>query len=538
MKRAVRRILPLAFAILIGVGLAATCAAAAPVSGTVVGAAKYTLLVMGRTRVVEAVKLNRSGHFSVNAPPDVTLQLLRPNNTFFGPVVVARSDKRVYEALAGHRLVLGKIRLRAGYATTSKQLGMSAVDRHVWARADRSGKPAGAGNLGLLVHHGGHGARVAESGGPSSGSSQPLPPGGDPTHVGIVTAFNADVTGAGVPNAESPASAQASGDGLFTEIFQPLQMSVNTDAVGVTPAQVSELVRSDLRMDFYLDAHAAGGAPVTGVTVDCGALVYCASGTGTGTVSNAGINNGAAVGARWDGSAPPSSNGPGIFAVQIAPNVGTDQIHPGDVFLVHYHTPTGDVVQPTTLTLYFLTVPALASYDSGAGTQAVSYPAAQNAPGTQSNPIMLASGRVTMSIWRPQRAALPGEAGSFFDIGHLHYGTPVTVQGGSREAGCGAQFYSGLSPTLQVSQGAQDDVYNQLFPLHDTAGDAPASAANQISFTLDLAGCLAADGIATATPIVLPITAVDESRRGGTDRAVQSVIVCLPGCNPSVGAGP
>jgi hypothetical protein len=217
--------------------------------------------------------------------------------------------------------------------------------------------------------------------------------------------------------------------------------------------------------------------------------------------------------------------------------VGTDQIHPGDVFLVHYRTPGGDVVQPTTLTLYFLTVPALASFDAGAGTQTISYPVASGAPGSQGNPIRLSSGQITMHLWRPQRAAFPGETGDFYDLGHLHYGIPVTTQGATREAGCAAQYYSNLSPTLSVSQTSSDQFYNQLFPLHDSADDAPADPSNQLSFTLDLAGCLAADGISTAAPVQLPITAVDESRQGGTDRGVQMVSVCLPGCTVPSGPG-
>ena len=369
----------------------------------------------------------------------------------------------------------------------------------------------------------------------SGAGSATLPAGGDPTHVGIVTAFNADVTGAGVPNAENAASAQASGNGLFTEIYMPLAMSVNDDASGVTPAAISDIVKNDLRLDFYMDGHAAGGASVNGITVDCGTLVYCASGTGTATVTGSGNTTGP-VGGRWDGTLPANPNNPGVFSTQIAPNVGTDQIHPGDVFLVHYQTDAGDVVAPTTLTTYFLTVPAVASYDAGAGTESISYPSTQNAVGTPSNPIMMSAGKITLTAWRPQRAALPGEAGSFYDIGHLHYGIPI--QAGNREVGCGAPFYSNLSPTLEVSQSSQDQFYNGLFPLHDTADDAPSNTGRKISFTFDLAGCLAANGIPTTGQIQLPISAVDEARQGGTDRSVQTISVCPPGCDPSQGRGP
>jgi hypothetical protein len=512
----------------------ASTAKAATVSGRVTGAKGYTLVVMGRTRIVVLVKLASGGGFKVKAGRDVTLQLLRPNHTFFGPIVVAHAAGRAYEALAGHNLALGALRLRAGYAAPSRPVSTKVVDRSVWARADRAGKPVGAGNLGLLVRKHNVRAIMADMRQGASGSG-PLPPGGDPTHVGIVTAFNADVTGAGVPNNENAASAQASGNGLFTEIFQPLEMSVNADAVGVTPAQISDIVKQDLRLDFYLDSRAARGATVSGVTVDCGALAYCASGTGTATVTNSGNTTGPA-GGPWDGTVPANPNSPGVFSTQIAPNVGTAQINPGDVFLVHYRTPSGDVIQPTTLTTYFLTVPAVASYDAGAGAQPVSYPVANGAPGTAGNPIRMNSGKLTLSLWRPQRAALPGEAGSFFDIGHLHYGIPISTQSG--ETGCGPQFYSGLSPTLQANQSSQDTFFNALFPLLDTAADAPASQSSQMGFTIDLGGCMAAHGALTSAPINIQLSAVDAVRQGGTDRSVQTLSVCLPGCNPTQGQGP
>jgi hypothetical protein len=50
-----------------------------------------------------------------------------------------------------------------------------------------------------------------------------------------------------------------------------------------------------------------------------------------------------------------------------------------------------------------------------------------------------------------------------------------------------------------------------------------------MSFTLDLAGCLAADGISAAKVIKLPISADDDA----SDTSVQNLSVCLPGCNPN-----
>jgi hypothetical protein len=309
---------------------------------------------------------------------------------------------------------------------------------------------------------------------------------------------------------------------------------VNADAAGVSAAQLSDVVKSDLRMDFFLDSH-VNPSGLTGVTIDCGTLVYCARGTGTGTVSQSNNTSGAQVGSRWDGTVPPTAGRPGNFSINFAPNVGTADIHPGDVFQIDYHTNSGDIVQPTALTLYFLTVPALASYDAGSGEQAVTYPAPHNAPGSGGNPISMTSGKIKMTFWRPQRAALPGESGGFVDMGHLHYGVPIQAAGATQEGGCSAQYFSDLSPTLAPGQTGQGGVYSQLFPLQDSAGDAPSSSANRLSFTLDLAGCAAADGIDTSAPIMLPLTAVDEPRQGGTDRGVQMVSVCLPGCDPSKG---
>jgi hypothetical protein len=511
--------------------------AAPTVSGQIARAKGYTLLAMRQDGKTTVVRLSARGKFKLRAQRDVTLQLLRPSNRFFGPIVLAHAKGRAYEAISGRNVNLGKIRLRGDYAAPAKSLGSSLVDTRVWARADRAGKPVGAGNLGLIPRARRARAIGAQAGQPGGGApgANALPPGGDPTHVGIVTAFNADVTGAGIPNAENPQAAAQAGAGLFTEINLMMQRSVNADAAGVNPAQLSDVVRSDLRMNFFLDGHAAGGAQVNGVSVDCGALVYCRAGTGTGTTSGSGNTSGVALNTRWDGTVPANPNRPGVFSIQIAPNVGTADIHPADVFQVHYRTATGDIVQPTALTLYFLTVPALAAYDGGAGPQTVSYPVQQSAPGTGSNPIRMTSGKIRMTLWRPQRAALPGESGTFVDMGHLHYGVPIQSQGGMQEAGCTAQYYSELSPTLAPGQSSGDDAFSHLFPLHDSADDATANPANQLTFTLDLAACAAADGIDTSGPLILPLTAADEPRQGGVDRGVQMITVCLPGCDPNKG---
>jgi hypothetical protein len=191
---------------------------------------------------------------------------------------------------------------------------------------------------------------------------------------------------------------------------------------------------------------------------------------------------------------------------------------------------------PTALSLFFVSSPALTSYDAGAGTVNIAYRATNSAPGSDSNPLRLTGDTITMAFWRPQRAGIGSEP-DFVDMGHLRYGIPVSF--GNRELGCGASRFTGLSRTLAPAPGASGDIYNQLFPLRDSADDRAPDAANTLKLTFDIGGCMRANGIDPAgRQIRLPIEAVDESRPGGTDRTAQTIAVCLSGCTPSAQQGP
>jgi hypothetical protein len=144
--------------------------------------------------------------------------------------------------------------------------------------------------------------------------------------------------------------------------------------------------------------------------------------------------------------------------------------------------------------------------------------------------------KITLTYWRPQRAGLGSEP-DFVDMGHLRYGIPVSL--GNRELGCGASRFSGLSATLAPAPGSNDGIYNQLFPLQDSADDAAPNPANTLKLTFDIGGCMRQNGIEpSGQQIRLPLEAVDESRPGGTDRTAQTIAVCLPGCTPSAQQGP
>jgi hypothetical protein len=515
------------------------------VSGTVHGGRGWTVIALSPSGTSSAAKAGRSGAFRVTLAGTgrgATLQLVRPSGRYFGPVVLGPARHgRVPVALSGRTARLGQLRLRTGYAVTSPRAPRSAMASVAGARVDRHGKPVGAGHLGL----GGHPSRArgtvrsaAVGGGGTS------TPGADPDHDGLPSALDADDNGNGTPDAVDPASSAAQGAGLFSEIQLRLENSLNADAMTVTRAQIDTMVRDDLRLNFFLGNQVPGsGAAVRAIDVDCLALSYCRAGGGTAIVANGGNTPPALVGRTWstvdtnaDGlpDLPANPMQPNVFSLQIQPNVTSSQIGPGDTYQFHLHTGSGDVIVPTALTTYFLTTPAVATLDAAP----VDYPVTPATLGTQTNPVRMTGDTLRMELWRPQRAALPGESGSLTDQGHLHYGISLTNDAGHQEIACGASAYSALSPTLQPRAGTGDRAAD-LFPLTDTGADAAPSAANKMAFTFDLGGCLRRNGVdPTAKLVAMPVMAVDEARPGGVDRASQLIYVCFAGCTVPTAPGP
>jgi hypothetical protein len=366
----------------------------------------------------------------------------------------------------------------------------------------------------------------------------------------VPSTFDADDNGNKTLDGVDPATAKTSSAGLFSDVQVMMARSVNANAGGISRAQVDAFVKNNTSLNFYLDSAYAQGAPVSSVDVDCGTLAYCRPGEGYATLGDGGNSPTGVQDQRWisldanhDGfpDVPVNQNGGDrshgeIHSIEIKPNATTADLHSGDLFQLRFTTPGGVVNVPTALSFFFVSSPTLASYDGGAGTVNVSYPANDSTVGSDGNPLRMSGDKITLTFWRPQRAGLGSEPG-FVDMGHLRYGIPVAV--GNRELGCGASSFSGLSPTLVPAPGASDGTYNQLFPLQDSAGDAAPNPANTLKLTFDIGGCMRANGVDPAGQQVrLPIEAVDESRPGGTDRTAQTLAVCLPGCTPASSQGP
>jgi hypothetical protein len=521
----------------------------------------YTLIALAPNGSSREVKLGASGSFRVPAHRGWTLQLLGANSHYFGPVLLKHKGTRGWEAMSGRSGTLGTIILHKGYAAPQRQVSVRATETSKWLHVNAAGTPAGAGTLGLIRSISKHrgrkraaaasvlaksaasptpGAGPGPGNGPGSGpgSGQTLQGGEDPDQDGIPTAFDADATGAGEPNQENAqASAGGAGGGTFTAVSSRIAESVNLDAGTFSSEEMTAFIHRALGIAFGLQDPAVAG--IKSVSVNCGTLTYCA----TATVG-ADAGNVLPHGSVWNGEVP-AGNSPGGFQIALQLNTTPSEIQPGDTYQIEYRTATETVTVPEELTLYFASVPAVASIGTGTGAaaaaspQAITYPASPGVYGSLQNPVLLNGGdSINLSLWRPQRAAFPGEAGSYVDLGHLHYGVGIAVPDGTDN--CAASDFSELSPTLgDTPVSAAAAMYDASYPLVDSAADAPPNSANKLGFTLNLDRCLTADGQATAgSEIAVGLAAADDPRDAASDSGSQMIYVCLPGCTVGQVAGP
>ena len=529
-------------------------AATPRVTGRIAGADHYTLLELAPNGRTGVVKLGRRGAFSLPDHRGWTLQLLSPDSHYFGPIVLSQKSTKGWEGLSGRAVALGKVTLRHGYAAPKTPAPPAAVLASAWLHVTASGPPIGAGNLGLvLAKRKASRMRTAleaqspPNGSPSTGPgtgtgsqnggpSSALQPGADPDQDGIPTTFDADAIGSGEPNQENTqASDDGTGGGIFTQVGGPIAGSVNLDAGVFSSADVAGYLAQALGLNFGLQDRALGS--IQSVSVDCGALTYCS----TATVQ-ADAGNVLAHGSTWTGEVP-AGNSPGMFQIALQLHTTPSAIQPGDTYEIDYHTAAGVVPVPSELTLYFATGPAVASIGEGTGAaaaadpQPIAYPAGPDVYGSADNPVMLNGDSLNLSFWRPQRAAFPGEAGPYLDMGHLHYGVGLAVPNGTDN--CAASDFSDLSSTLGDAPSTGESMYDASYPLIDNASDAAPSSANQLGFTVNLDACLAADGQpTTGQEITVGLAAADDPRNGASDSGSQSIDVCLPGCTPGDVSGP
>jgi hypothetical protein len=516
------------FPLPLAVALAAICAPAsahaaklAPITGTL-DHAGYTVIAVGYHGKV--VSTSARSFRLVPREARVTLQLRDPKGRYAGPIVVGRKGSRaVLGVRAGAKL--GRIRIRAGYATLAKR--SRAIDAKRVAQM-RSGVPLGNGrNLGLERSHA-HG---------SSGA------GGDRDLDGVPNLLDIDANGNRVLDNEEGASgtrasiAQAGaappGFSLFSQLDEPLERSVNADAAGVSDAAIDALMRGNTTAPPYqpIGMFLVFSVPSDGkAQLDCRGLSYCSAG-GSGRIRQPGgfdpgpsfPQDGATFGTLTpDANATPS----GGAQTTLYPMASARQIASGDV-LIERTSSGGTVTEtPATLNFVFTTTPALASWTSSAGQSGtVGYPVTAGAPGTRDNPFTVSAGpdghvAVSLSAWRPQRRAIAGagEGTGFIDIGHLQWESRVVTAGSG--PGDPGQVVDCRGPGIYSTTDA-DLTASPDTGLLDQSADAPASAGRTVAYTVDLTACLATRSVAWSPGQTVQLEIAARSLGGGDNTAQQ-----------------
>jgi hypothetical protein len=470
----------------------------APVTGKL-NKPGYTLVALGYDG--RATSVRARGSFRL-VPPGArfTLQLRNKWGKYAGGVVVGGTGSRVIVGLkAGAKL--GVIKVLKGYARPAKPVPARFVDRKRTAQA-RKGVPRGNGrNFGLV----------------RSSARGPSGAGGDSDRDGAPNAFDIDVDGDVIlnpfdsssvrslaSNAQGPAP--ASGPSVFSQLFLNMDETVNANASAASVAQIDSTVAKFLNIKLAVPQGEL-------MELDCGGLVYCSPG-GTGITAtppeegNASLNFPACC--DPDGNGFGNLRGPGAAPLRrigegdefsLNPSATSTQIGSGDAWILRT-TSAGVATQtPVTLPFVFITVPALARYDDGAGSAAtVSYPVPAGGPGTPSNPIAIGRNTsgdyvFTMTLFRPQRRGIAsaGEA-SYMDLGRLRYAVQLPNVPGQAQGSpggptqCSQASLSTSDPNLTSVNSGDSGM------LADQSGDKPADPANTLTFSVNLSKCVSDKG--------------------------------------------
>jgi len=535
--------LPLFFLALLS-GAANLRAQSLALDGTLVQGAGYTVYLVERSGKSTAAAVGANGKFSFKKVTraqlkGASLQMSDATGRYAGPIVLGGAGTKVSTTFSGKpprskskKMALGKITLQAGYA----QLGKSAAKMLGGAISKAStkavaGKPIGAGQLGLVSTGGTANAKSFVEG-------MAADAGADDDGDGIPSAFDADDDGDLILDPSDPDS--AGGDIPYTSIVLDFRTSLNSHVrSGLSDAAIDAVVGGEnvFGLATFISLPQEQRNQATGGYIVCDdALVYCRPNTPTAFFS--GVSESSATFRRpWAELLTPAGfprmekiNSLGAVVASIQPRVGRDQFRPGDVYEAVVTSDTAEITRKTfTIAPYFVSVPALRSYDTGSGEVIVDYnsvsPTSGDIPGASpSNPIVLSSsGQLAMTFWRPQRAAIRTDESGYLDWGFLNYGVGV----GDIQATC-AGLYTNVSGEL-IADTTPFGTNNSVFfnqganpsPYRDSQGDRAASAGNTLTFTVDLKACATrAGGSGTGTTTVA-LEARGENVTGGQTTARQ-----------------
>jgi len=518
------------------------------IEGILPGKAGYTVYLVEKGGKTSSAVVRANGRFSFTKVTktrlkDASLQMSDANGSYAGPIVLGGSRAKVSTTFSGNlararqnKITLGKVTLKSGYGVLTKQasktLGVAIARASTKAI---NGRPLGAGELGVV--NTGSTANVR-----SFVASMASDGGGDADRDGIPSAFDADDDGDLILDPSDPDS--AGGDIPYTTMVLDMRTSLNSHVrAGLTDSAIDATIGGEnlFVLATFVSLPQRQSSQATGGYIVCNtALPYCRP--NTPTAYSSGVSESSNDFRRPWSELLTSAGYPrmekinrlGAVVAAIQPRVGRAQFRPGDVYEAVVTSNTGEITRKTfTLAPYFVSAPALKSYDAGAGEVTVDYgsisPTSGSIPGSSpGNPIVLPpSGLLTMTFWRPQRAAIRSDEVGYLDWGNLNYGATV----GDIQATC-AGLFSSVSPDLVEDTtpfGTGDSIFfNQGAngsPYRDSVGDRAAAAGNTLSFTLDVKTCATrAGGSATGTSEI-GLEARGENVTGGQTTARQRFYV-------------
>lgn len=522
------------------------------ISGSVTNGAGYSIYLLSRDGSSKTASIGSNNRFKISGLTkaklkNASLQLIDPDGRYFGPVVLQNKKNKVSTTFSGRlgksqkTIALGKITLKNSYGTlTAKNsANLSALVTKSAVNAV-DGKPVGAGEFGLVLS-------TATSSGIKVNSVDQQGSGEDSDLDGIPNAFDADADGDLVLNSTDPDS--QGGEVPYTSLFLDFRGTLNSNVrSGLTDAAIDAVIGGENK--FGIAAFIAlpeDVAPnVTGGYVVCdNSLAYCRPNTPTGYFSGVTESSPDFRGRPWielltsDGFPRMEiiqlSGGKAVVA-SFQPRVGRAQFRPGDVLRAVLTSDTRELGSKTfTLEPYFVSVPAIQSYNAGLGIVSIDYNAVSESSGSipgvsPSDPIILSStGQLSLTFWRPQRQAIRSDETGFYDWGNNNYGVVI----GEAQATC-AGLYSNVSLELIEDTsplGEESSVFFNRgangYPYRDSLGDRAASVSNTLSMTVDLKTCLSRAGRSPGTYYVT-LSAAGESVTGGQSVAAQGFYVQIP----------
>lgn len=487
MNRVSRRIIRIAAAtcviasVSLGAGSGAVDAASSgktyKVTATFKGAKNLTVLVLSRSGRLLASKSISSASQAVtlttsktNSLGGATLQLVGGSGStskgdYFGPVVLgwkgtsAGKATRVYtkfKSASPTRISLGtvtvkKVTARQGYAVTSKSLATADSARSAQVAATK-GKPRGVGTYGKIA-----GAAIASVGVRSAGVVDDLL-GGDTDDDGIPNAFDVNDDGDAIidaadPTTPSPKVAADNGAVLCPSvdfrIFTNLK-STSTSFAGTINAYGTGAFKAD-RTNIASTVTRTMSMVFSPITNVCGSNVVKTELKGVGVPyapsSYVTLNNTCDTGDyQWlIGQGKMCGNGGSSYNFGSPYTFTASDLPSGqDTFSVRVTTATGSTFEFTsTPGFVFVTHPMLIAYGTSADPGAavnIDYTNTTVGPeGTRlaSEPLISVAQDQTLylKIYRPQRLAIDGETGDFYDLGGYRY-TPDIPNGSPAPGKC------------------------------------------------------------------------------------------------------